>query len=125
MRDAPIRRKGRTEASTSEPDSYSVSWALLQLTIRKLKTRFIAGFAISAIAILSLLVIQFAATIPNVAYDGCARVGFPVEFFRGCYGTLSLYWPAMTVTRAALVCDAIVWLAAAVLLSIYMGSRRA
>jgi len=81
MRGAPIRRKGTTEASTIEPDSCSVTWALLQLTISNLKTRCIAGFALSAIAILSILVIQFAATIPNVAYDGCARVGFPVVFF--------------------------------------------
>lgn len=102
----------------------AISWTSDRLAVSTAKTRFASGFAISAIVIFFLLAIQFAATIPNTAHDGCAQVGFPVVFFRGCYGTLSLYWPAMTVTKSALAVDAIVWLAVATLFSYYIRSRR-
>ena len=102
----------------------AISWTTDRLAVSTAKVRFASGFAISALVVLFVLAIQFAATISNTAHDGCALVGFPVVFFHGCYGTLSLYWPAMTVTKSALALDAIVWLAVATLFSYYIGSRR-
>ena len=102
---------------------WSIAWTQSRLAVSTAKIRFASGFVIAAIVILFVLAIQFVATIPNIAHDGCASVGFPVPFFRGCYGTLSLYWPAMTVTKGALAIDAIVWLAVASLFSYFLSSR--
>lgn len=67
-----------------------------------------------------LLNIQFVWTAPNMAHDGCASFGFPAPFFRGCYGTISLYWPAMTVAKGTLLMDAIAWLIAATSYALYL-----
>jgi hypothetical protein len=102
---------------------WSIAWSQSRLAVSTAKIRFASGFVISIIVILLLLAIQFVADISSYAAGGCIIVGFPVSFFRGCYGTLSLYWPAMTVAKDALAIDATVWLAAASLFSYYLSVR--
>jgi len=102
---------------------WPIAWTQSRLAVSTAKNRFTSGFVISIIVILLLLAIQFIAHISSYAAGGCIIVGFPVSFFRGCYGTLSLYWPAMTVTKGALAIDAIVWLTVASLFSYYLSRR--
>jgi hypothetical protein len=87
------------------------------------KVRFTSGLVIANIAILFVLAAQFVAAAPNIASDGCASAGFPLPFFRGCYGTFSLYWPAMTVSKPALALDILVWIVVASVFSCYLSRK--
>ena len=105
----------------------SIGWIVAtchsRLAVGSAATRFASVLAIVLVIVVVVLGVQFFFTIPNTADDGCASVGFPVAFFRGCYGTMSLFWPAMTVSKRALALDVVVWLSVALLISYYLSRK--
>ena len=104
---------------------FSLGWLVGSLsTAKTAKVRFMSGLVIAIIAILFALTAQFLATAPNLAHDGCASAGFPLPFFRGCYGALGLSWPGVSVSKAALALDGFVWIATASVLSYYLSRKK-
>lgn len=94
-----------------------------RLDTRSPALRFVSALAIVLIVVIVVWGVQFFFTIPSIAHDGCASAGVPVPFFRGCYGVLSWYWGAMSVSKGALAVDAIVWILTALLICGYHGRK--
>ena len=100
---------------------FAIAWlvatAMSRMAVASARARFVAGLVTTAAIVILILVMQFFATVSNLAWDGCAVTGFPILFFRDCY------WTGMTVSTVALAIDAVVWLAAAFAFAHYLRCR--
>ncbi len=98
---------------------YTVGWLIVtcsrRLAVCSARNRFVAGLMITTVILLFILAVQFAATFPNTADDGCVTVGFPLTFFSNCY------WSGIKVSGWPLALDGFVWLVAAILFSYYLS----
>jgi hypothetical protein len=105
---------------------YSIGWIGVtvhsRLAVSSSRTRFVAGLLISTTLVVLVSTVQFVATLPNTAHDGCASAGIPVSFFRGCYGTLGSYSPVQ-ISYGALIFDGAAWLILALIFSFWLSRR--